>query len=63
LTGLHSGYAFIRNNASGESAKKHWDYRAVIADSTLESQRSIPTGTVTIGKLLQFAGYKTGMIG
>ena len=40
-----------------------WDYRAMIADSTLEGQRPIPTGTVTIGKLLQSEGYKTGMVG
>ncbi len=64
LTGLHSGHAFIRSNVSGFSKNwQKWDYRAVIADSTLEGQLSIPSGTVTIGKLLQSAGYKTGMVG
>ncbi len=63
MTGLHSGHAFVRSNISGNPDEKHWDYRAVIADSTLEGQVSIPSNTVTIGKLLQSAGYKTGMIG
>ena len=63
LTGLHSGHAFVRRNISGNPNEKRWDYRAVIADSTLEGQVSIPSNTVTVAKLLQSAGYKTGMIG
>ncbi|MEN8229123.1 MAG: arylsulfatase [Bacteroidota bacterium] len=63
LTGLHSGHAHIRGNDEWRERGMVWDYRAMIGDSTLEGQRPIPTGTVTIGKLLQSEGYKTGMIG
>ena len=63
LTGLHSGHAYIRGNDEWSERGMVWDYRAMIADSTLEGQRPLPEGTITIGKLLQSAGYKTGMIG
>ncbi len=35
----------------------------MIADSTLEGQRPLKEGTVTIGTLLQSAGYQTGVVG
>jgi arylsulfatase len=35
----------------------------MIADSTLEGQRPLKTGTVTIASLMKDAGYKTGMFG
>ncbi len=63
LTGLHSGHAYIRSNDEWKERGDVWNYRAMIADSTLEGQRPLPSGTPTIGKLLQAAGYKTGMTG
>ena len=63
LTGLHSGHAFIRGNDEWRERGMVWDYRAMIADSTLEGQRPLPEGTITLGKLLQSEGYTTGMIG
>lgn len=63
LTGKHSGHAYIRGNDEWDSRGAVWDYQAVIADSTLEGQRPLPTNTITIAKLLQTAGYKTGMTG
>ena len=63
LTGKHSGHAFIRGNDEWGERGEVWDYRAMIADSTLEGQRPLPAGTTILGKLLQAEGYRTGMIG
>ena len=63
LTGKHSGHAYIRGNDEWGDRGEVWDYRAMIADSTLEGQRPLPRETVTIGKILQSRGYATGMIG
>jgi arylsulfatase A-like enzyme len=63
LTGMHSGHAYIRGNDEWRERGEVWDYRAMIADSTLEGQRPIPENTSTIGKLMQSEGYTTGMIG
>lgn len=63
LTGMHSGHAYIRGNDEWGVRGEVWDYRAMIADSTLEGQRPLPANTRTIGTLLQSAGYRTGMIG
>lgn len=63
LTGKHTGHSYIRGNDEWGVRGDVWDYRAMIADSTLEGQRPMPPGTVTIGKILQEAGYRTGMVG
>jgi len=63
LTGKHSGHAYIRGNDEWRDRGEVWDYRAMIADSTLEGQRPLPPGTKTIATILQDEGYKTGMIG
>ncbi len=63
LTGKHTGHAYIRGNDEWRERGHVWDYRSMIADSTLEGQRPLPAGTVTLGKLLQSKGYKTGMVG
>lgn len=63
LTGKHSGHAYIRGNDEWGSRGNVGNYRAMIADSTLEGQRPMPANTNTIAKLLKSAGYKTGMIG
>ncbi|NQZ56879.1 MAG: arylsulfatase [Lentisphaeraceae bacterium] len=49
LTGKHSGNAHIRGNGRAPGKK--------------EGQRPLPTGTETLGTLMQRAGYTTGCIG
>ncbi len=63
LTGKHLGHSLVRGNDEWAKRGKVWDYRAMIADSTLEGQRPIPAGTITIGRLLQQVGYKTAVVG
>lgn len=63
LTGLHSGHAQVRGNDEWADRGKVWDYRAMLADSTLEGQRPMRAGTQTVGTLLQKAGYKTAIVG
>ena len=63
MTSLHSGHMQIRGNDEWGERGPVWDYKAMIADSTLEGQRPLAAGTVTLGKLLQSAGYKTALVG
>lgn len=63
LTGKHSGHAYVRGNDEWGSRGEVWSYKAMIADSTLEGQRPMPSNTQTLAKLLKTAGYHTGMIG
>ena len=63
LTGLHSGRTQIRGNDEMPERGDVWNYRAMIADPTLEGQRPLLPGTFTIGTMLQSAGYKTAIIG
>jgi len=63
LTGKHSGHAYIRGNHEWGERGDVWDYRTMIADSTLEGQKPLPAGTPTIASLLQAQGYRTGMVG
>lgn len=63
LTGLHGGHASIRGNDEWEERGNVWNYRAMIADSTLEGQRPMPKNTVTIAQLLKKADYKTAIVG
>lgn len=63
LTGLHSGHAQVRGNDEWADRGEVWSYRAMLADSTLEGQRPLKSGTVTIASLLKAIGYVTGAIG
>jgi arylsulfatase A-like enzyme len=63
LTGKHSGHAYIRSNDEWAERGDIWNFAKAVADPKLEGQRPIPTGTNTIGRLLQTAGYKTGIVG
>lgn len=63
LTGKHLGHSYIRGNDEWRARGKVWDYREMAKDSTLEGQRPLPKNTVTIAKLLQKAGYTTGIVG
>ncbi|MBE0675528.1 MAG: arylsulfatase [Bacteroidales bacterium] len=63
LTGYHTGHAQVRGNDEWSERGPVWDYKAMIADSTLEGQRPLAPGTVTISSLLQNSGYTTAMFG
>ncbi|MFC1565000.1 arylsulfatase [candidate division KSB1 bacterium] len=57
LTGKHTGHAYIRDNDEMTERGDVW------RDRSIEGQRPLLPNTVTIGTLLQNAGYKTGAIG
>ncbi|MBT7000278.1 MAG: arylsulfatase, partial [Prolixibacteraceae bacterium] len=63
LTGKHLGHAQIRGNDEWASRGPVWDFEAMAKDPNLEGQRPLKPGTKTIGRLLQGAGYKTGVVG
>lgn len=63
FTGLHSGHAYIRGNDEMRERGEVWSHEAMLADSTLEGQRPLPAGTITIPSVLKQAGYTTGCIG
>jgi len=50
LTGLHTGHAQVRGNDEWAERGEVWNYKAMIADSTLEGQRPIAPGTATVGR-------------
>lgn len=59
LTGKHTGHAYIRGNDEMSERGNVWSHEAMLADSTLEGQRPLPKGTITIPLILKQAGYKT----
>jgi arylsulfatase len=63
LTGMHSGKSQVRGNDEWGERGNVWDYRSMLADSSLEGQRPIAAGTTTIGTLMQSVGYKTAIVG
>lgn len=63
LTGKHMGHAQVRGNDEWRERGNVWDYRAMLADSTLEGQGPMKEGTVTIAHKMKSAGYKTAMFG
>ena len=63
LTGKHMGHAAIRGNDELLERGKVWDYKAMIADSTLEGQCPLPDNEITIAQLLKTTGYATGIVG
>ena len=63
LTGKHLGHAQIRGNDEWRERGNVWDFEAMAKDPNLEGQRPLKKGTVTIGRLLQSAGYKTAVAG
>lgn len=63
LTGKHSGHAYIRGNDELPNRGDVWSHEAMLADSTLEGQRPLPAGTLTLASMLKEAGYSTACIG
>jgi arylsulfatase len=63
LTGKHTGHAYIRGNDEWNERGDVWNFAKVFEDPNLEGQRPLPTGTETLGRLLQRAGYATAVVG
>lgn len=63
LTGKHMGHSYIRGNDEWNERGDVWNYTKAFTDPGLEGQRPIPINTITIGKQLQKAGYKTSVFG
>ncbi|MCG6186438.1 arylsulfatase [Maribellus maritimus] len=63
LTGKHLGHAQIRGNDEWAARGDVWNFEAMAKDPNLEGQRPLKPRTKTIGRLLQSAGYKTGIVG
>ncbi len=63
LTGKHSGNAYVRGNNEWASRGNVWDFEKPSNDHDLDGQYPMPAETVTLGKLLQGAGYKTACVG
>ena len=63
LTGKHPGHAQIRGNDEWESRGDVGNYRAMLADSTLEGQRPLRDDTQTLSRMLKSAGYTTAIVG
>lgn len=63
LTGKHAGHAQIRGNDEWKERGDVWNYYAQVQDSTLEGQRPLKTGTITLANCLKDAGYNTALIG
>jgi arylsulfatase len=57
LTGLHTGHAYIRDNDEMGDRGDVW------RDLSLEGQRPLPAGTITIASVLKRAGYATAAVG
>lgn len=63
MTGKHPGNAYIRGNDEWASRGDVWNYEKAVNDPNLEGQRPTPDGTITVGNVLQHAGYTTGIVG
>lgn len=63
LTGKHMGHAVIRGNDEWGSRGNIWDYRAMLADSTLEGQSPMPESEITVAQLMKTAGYTNAIVG
>lgn len=63
LTGKHTGHAYIRGNDAMKERGDVWNYKKAAEDPYLEGQRNLPAQTVTLGKVLQDAGYTTSIFG
>jgi arylsulfatase len=63
LTGLHAGKSQVRGNDEWAERGDVWNFRAAIADSTLEGQKPIAAGTFTLATMLKEMGYTNAVIG
>ena len=63
MTGMHSGHAQIRGNDEVPSRGAVWSHDSMTVNPRLEGQYPLAAGTLTLGRLMQQAGYATGCVG
>lgn len=63
MTGMHSGHAQIRANDEMPERGAVARHDSMFAHPALEGQYPLKAGTMTIGRMLQQAGYVTGCFG
>ena len=63
MTGMHSGNNYIRANSEWSERGDIWSFQSMFDDPNLEGQRPLLDTIVTIAKVLQDNGYKTGIVG
>jgi arylsulfatase len=63
MTGRHTGHAYVRGNHEDGDRGDVWNFQAMFDDPRLEGQAPIPDSLVTMGEVLQRAGYTTGLVG
>ncbi|MCM1484145.1 MAG: arylsulfatase [Muribaculaceae bacterium] len=63
MTGMHSGHAQIRHNNEMASRGAVNDHDSMYVHPYLEGQAPLRAGTMTLGRMMQQAGYTTGCFG
>lgn len=63
MTGLHSGHTQIRGNDEVAERGDVWSHDSMYVHPELEGQIPLKAGTMTIGRMMQNAGYTTACIG
>ncbi len=63
MMGRHTGHAYVRGNHEDGARGDVWNFQAMFDNPRLEGQAPIPDSLVTLGEVLQEAGYTTGLIG
>lgn len=63
MTGLHSGHAQIRGNDELPARGAVTNYDSMYVHKELEGQYPLKAGTMTLGRMMQQAGYVTGCFG
>lgn len=63
MTGLHSGHSQVRGNDEMRSRGAVSNYDSMYVHPYLEGQYPLKAQTMTIGRLMQQAGYTTGCFG
>lgn len=63
MTGMHSGHAQIRANDEMAYRGAIMNYDSMYVHPNLEGQYPLKANTMTIGRMMQQAGYVTGCYG
>lgn len=63
MTGMHSGHSQIRGNDEMPMRGAIGNYDSVYVHKELEGQYPLKAGTMTLGRMMQQAGYVTGCFG
>lgn len=63
MTGMHSGHAQIRHNNEMGSRGAVNNHDSMYVHPGLEGQAPLKAGTMTLGRMMQQAGYRTGCFG